>query len=88
MPIIKRIKSFFSFNTEKVTYICYMSSECLELKYLNISNYIINNNVLVDEMFYAIPEELIKKIKKQFKDIKDSAFGEEEYPLYNFIEYL
>ena len=52
-----------------------MFKECSSLKELNLNNFNNNNNVTyMNEMFYGCSRELIMKIKKQYKNIKEEAF--------------
>ena len=59
-----------SFNTNNVTNMSQMFSGCSSLKELSLSNFNMNkvNNYYL--MLYGCPDELIKKIKKKYKNIK------------------
>ena len=66
------------FNTIKVYNMKDMFSECSSLQDLNLFNFK-TNNVLMGGMFYCCPDNLIKKIKENYKNIEDSAFEDVDY---------
>ena len=47
---------------------------CLSLKELNLNNFNTNNVISMRYMFYGCSDELIMKIKTQYKNIKEEAF--------------
>ena len=51
-----------------------MFSGCLSLKELNLSNFNTNNVNNMRFMFSGCPNELVMKIKTQYKFIKKEAF--------------
>ena len=63
-----------NFNTENVTNMSYMFYGCSKLKELNISNFNMNKVTNMRAMFTDCSEELIKKIKEQYKNITEDAF--------------
>ena len=62
-----------NFNTNKVTEMRYMFFHCESLKELNI-NFINNNATIMERMFYGCTNELVMKVKAQYKNVKDEAF--------------
>ena len=65
-----------NFNTDKVKSMKAMFQSCSSLKKLNISSFNFNNVIYIEGFLYNCPEELIKKIKTQYKNIKDDSFKE------------
>ena len=63
-----------NFNTNKVTNMYRMFSGCSSLKELNLSGFNTNNVTDMGGMFYGCSNELIIKIKTQYKNIKEEAF--------------
>ena len=63
-----------NFNTNKVTNMGFMFSRCPSLEELNLSNFNINNVTNTKGIFYGCSKEFIKKIKTQYKDVKEIAF--------------
>ena len=63
-----------NFNTNNVTDMNSMSSYCSSLKQLNLNNFNTNNVFNMNSMFYGCSNELIIKIKIQYKNIKEEAF--------------
>ena len=53
----------------------YMFAGCSSLKELNLSNFNTTNVTDMRNMFSGCSEQLIKKIKAQYKIIKDEAFN-------------
>ena len=51
-----------------------MFDGCSKLKELNISNFIINDETKVNNMFFGCSDNLKIKIKEQFKNLKEEAF--------------
>ena len=51
-----------------------MFFRCLSLKELNLNNFNTNNVTYMDSMFYGCSNELIIKIKTEYKNIKEEAF--------------
>ena len=47
---------------------------CSSLKELNLSNFNTNNVTHMYSMFYRCSNDLIMKIRTQYKNIKDKAF--------------
>ena len=47
---------------------------CSSLKELNLNNFNTNNVIYMNEMFYGCSNDLIMKIKTQYKNIKEDAF--------------
>ena len=62
-----------NFNTNKVTEMSYMFFHCESLKELNI-NFNNNNATIMKRMFYGCTNELVMKVKAQYKNVKDEAF--------------
>ena len=62
-----------NFNTNNVTNMSCMFSGCSSLKELNLNIFNINNAAF-DCMFYGCSNELIMKIKIQYKNIRKEAF--------------
>ena len=52
----------------------YMFSKCSSLKELNLNNFNTNNVTNMGFMFSGCSNELIIKIKTQYKNIKEEAF--------------
>ena len=63
-----------NFNTNKVTRMAYMFNKCSSLKELNINNFNTNNVTNFKYMFSRCSNELIMKIRTQYKNIKEEAF--------------
>ena len=63
-----------NFSTNSVTNMRGMFYECLSLKELNLSNFNTNKVYDMNYMFFGCSNELIKKIKNQYKNIKEEAF--------------
>ena len=70
-----------NFDTTNVTNIWGMFWKCSSLKKLNF-NFNPNNIKDIRGMFYGCSKELIKKIKTQYKDIKNNAFEEIDCYIY------
>ena len=51
-----------------------MFAECSSLNELNLNNFNTNNATNVFSMFSECSNELINKIKTQYKNIKDESF--------------
>ena len=51
-----------------------MFAGCSSLKELNLNNFNINNSIDMNCMFSGCSNKLIKKIKTQYKNIKEEAF--------------
>ena len=69
MFIIKRIKSN-NFNTNNVTNMSYMFSECSSLKELNLTNFTTNKVKDMRSMFSECSDDLKSKIKSfKFQNI-------------------
>ena len=64
--------SNFDFNN--IRDMSYMFVGCSSLNELNISNFITKNQINMSKMFLFCPAELQKKMKTQFKNIKEEAF--------------
>ena len=76
MLIIKRIRLDLSkFDTNKVTNMNFMFYECSSLEELNLSNWNINNVRVMIYMFDKCSDELKKKVRAQFLNIKEEAFN-------------
>ena len=63
-----------NFNTNKVRNMTHMFSGCSSLKELNLNNFNTINVVEIGGMFYKCSNELLMKIKTQYKNIKEEAF--------------
>ena len=63
-----------NFNTNNVTDMSYMFDGCSSLKELNLNNFNTNNVTNMKNMFYLCSNELIKKIKLRYKNIRKEAF--------------
>ena len=63
-----------NFNTNNVTDMGRMFSGCSSLKELNLNNFNTNNVIYMNAMFYGCSNDLIMKIKTQYKNIKEAAF--------------
>ena len=63
-----------NFNTNNVTDMSYMFSECSSLKELNLNNFNTNNVTNMREMFRGCSDDLKRKIKSENKNIKIEAF--------------
>ena len=63
-----------NFNTNNVTYMSGMFSGCSSLKELNLNNFNTNNVTNMYGMFSGCSNDLIMKIKAQYKNIKEEAF--------------
>ena len=66
--------NLINFNTNNVTNMSYMFYYCSSLKELNINNFNTNNVTDMSCMFYGCSEELIKKIRNQYNNIKIESF--------------
>ena len=64
-----------NFNTSKVTNMNYMFGNCSSLKELNLNIFNTDNVIYMDKMFSGCSNELITKIKTQYKNIKEIAFN-------------
>ena len=62
-----------NFNTNNVINMRWMFCECFTLKELNINNFN-TNKASIYHMFLGCSNELIMKIKTQYKNIKKEAF--------------
>ena len=51
-----------------------MFSNCISLKELNVSNFIINEEVSVNEMFLDCSLELLNKVRNQNDKLRDKYF--------------
>ena len=63
-----------NFNTNNVIDMSFMFYECSLLKELNLNNFNTNNVMFMAYMFSGCSNELIMKIKTQYKNIKEEAF--------------
>ena len=63
-----------NFNTNNVTNMSDMFYGCSSLKELNLNNINTNNVTHMEGMFHGCSEELIKKIRNQYNNIKIEAF--------------
>ena len=54
-----------------------MFDKCSSLKELNLNNFNTDNVIYIDKMFSGCSNELIMKIKTQYKNIKEKAFDNE-----------
>ena len=63
-----------NFNTNNVTDMSYMFRGCSSLKELNLNNFNTNNITKMECMFDGCSDDLIRKIKLEYKNIKDGAF--------------
>ena len=63
-----------NFNINNVTSMSWMFSRCSSLKELNLNDFNTNNLTNMYGMFYECRNELITKIKTQYKNIKEEAF--------------
>ena len=63
-----------NFNTINVKDMVNMFSGCSSLKELNLGNFNTNNAYSISGMFSGCSNELIMKIKAQYKNIKEEAF--------------
>ena len=63
-----------NFNTNNVTNMSGMFNGCSSLKELNLNNFNTNNVTDMGGMFYRCPNDLIMKIKIEYKNIKEEAF--------------
>ena len=62
------------FNAENVTNMWEMFSRCYSLKELNLDNFNTNNVIVISNIFFGYPNELIKKIRLKYKIIIKQAF--------------
>ena len=62
------------FNTNKVNNMIGMFYGCSSLKELNLNNFNTINVTNMNGMFHGCSEELIKKIRNQYNNIKNEAF--------------
>ena len=67
--------NLYNFYTNNVTDMARMFCGCSSLKELNLSNFNTNNVTYMGGMFYRCSNDLIMKIKTQYKNIKKEAFG-------------
>ena len=67
--------NFSNFNTNNVTHMVNMFYGCSSLKELNLSNFDTKNVRNMKNMFSGCSEELKKKIRSQYKNIKEEAFN-------------
>ena len=63
-----------NFNTNNVNDMSYMFNLCSSLKELKLTNFNTNNVKDMSYMFSNCSDELIQKIKTQYKNIKEEAF--------------
>ena len=63
-----------NFNTNNVTNLIGMFEGCSSLKELNLNNFNTNNVTNMIGMFYGCSDDLKKKIKTQYKNIRKEAF--------------
>ena len=63
-----------NFNTNNVIDMSYMFFNCSSLNELNLINFYTNNKTDLYSMFSGCSNELVMKIKTQFKNIKEEAF--------------
>ena len=70
---IESIK-FKKFHRNNLTDMSYMFSGCSSLKELNLNNFNTNNVTNMSDMFSGCSNDLIMKIKTQYKNIKEEAF--------------
>ena len=61
-------------NTNNVTNMSGMFSRFSSLKELNLNNFNTNNVIKMNRMFSGCSNDLIMKIKTQYKNIKEEAF--------------
>ena len=66
--------NLYNFYTNNVTDMARMFCGCSSLKELNLSNFNTNNVTHMYSMFYRCSNDLIMKIRTQYKNIKDKAF--------------
>ena len=71
---VLNLLNLINFNTNNVTDMSYMFDGCSLLKELNLNNFNTNNVTNMSCMFSGCSEELIKKIKNQYNNIKNEAF--------------
>ena len=63
-----------NFITDNVIDMRYMFYDCYSLKELNLSHFNTNNVIDMVNMFLGCSDELLMKIKSQYKNIKEEAF--------------
>ena len=63
-----------NFNTSNVTNMSWMFYDCRSLTELNLNNFNTNNVTDMSYMFWGCSNELKKKIKTQYKNIRNEAF--------------
>ena len=63
-----------NFNSNNVTNMSYMFVGCSSLKELNLNNFNSNNVTNMNGMFSGCSNDLIMKVKSQYKNIKEEAF--------------
>ena len=68
---------FKKFYRNNVTNMQFMFLECSSLKELNISNFNTNNVHFMISMFFGCSDRFQKKIRAQYKNIKEEAFYED-----------
>ena len=66
--------NFKKFYRNNITDMSFMFSRCSSLKELNLNNFNTNNVIYMNRMFDGCSNDLIKKIKTQYKNIKEAAF--------------
>ena len=64
-----------NFNTDNVTDMSWMFCGCSSLKELNLSNFNTNNVIYMGSMFKGCSDQFQTKIRAQYKNIKEEAFG-------------
>ena len=67
--------NLINFNTNKVTRMVHMFAKCSSLIELNINNFNTDNVTNMYFMFSGCSNDLIMKIKTQYKNIHEKAFG-------------
>ena len=70
---------FIKFYRNNITNMEGMFSFCSSLKELNLSNFNTNNVTNMNYMFEGCSDEFKKKIKSEYKNIKEVAFYENIY---------
>ena len=63
-----------NFNTNNVSNMNTMFSGCESLIELNLNNFNTDASTKMNHMFYGCSNELVLKIKTQYKNIKEEAF--------------
>ena len=67
------------FNTNNVTDMNWMFYACSSLKELNISNFDTDNVTYMKGMFSKCSNQFQNKIRAQYKNIKEEAFGNYDF---------